>query len=174
MAATFGWKRTIACIFAVLNFYRKLTIPAFVLGITRVHTNLLSSPKTLNLHILMHVNKSRCVYDVSPGNVFEIVNTFWWSLLEIMSNLLTLHTPRTCIYSCIANFRPWINSFPKDHVYHQPALCCTGTKCQPDSWKWWKFHACTRAQEPDEDEHWRLAAVSSPVVAQQIHLGQHY
>ena len=30
MAATFGWKRTIACIFAALNFYQKLTIPAFV------------------------------------------------------------------------------------------------------------------------------------------------
>ena len=34
MAATFGWKRTIACIFAVFNFYRKLTISAFVLGVS--------------------------------------------------------------------------------------------------------------------------------------------
>ena len=34
MAGTFGWKRTIACIFAVSNFYRELTIPAFFLGVS--------------------------------------------------------------------------------------------------------------------------------------------
>ena len=34
MAATFGWKRTIARIFAVSNFYRELTIPAFLLGVS--------------------------------------------------------------------------------------------------------------------------------------------
>ena len=34
MAATFGCKRTIVCIFAVFNFYQKLTIPAYFLGVS--------------------------------------------------------------------------------------------------------------------------------------------
>ena len=46
MAATFGWKRTITCIFAVSNFYREWTIQLF-LGAWALPKSPLKSPKSL-------------------------------------------------------------------------------------------------------------------------------